>query len=381
MKNIIMAAAVLGSLIMAHPAFDALAAQGQTPEVILSENVSFRIEVVAEGFEQPWAMAFLPDGRALVTDRIAGEITLLDVVTGEKTLLEGVPESNFENLSGGLLDILVHPDFAENNLIYFSYASPLHDRTSAVVDRARLDGNRLVDRERLFEAWPRFKYVAHLGLRLVLKDGCLFIAVGDRYVRDLAQVLNTHNGKIIRLFEDGAVPADNPFISTGGALPEIWSYGHRNIQGMALHPETGELWTHEHGPRGGDEVNIIEPGFNYGWPIITYGEEYDDGPVGEGLTEKEGMTQPLYYYVPSIAPSGMEFYTGDAFPEWQGNLFIGALAMTHLNRLVLNGNEVVREERLLLDQTWRVRFVRQGLDGFLYLGNDMGMIVRLRPSD
>lgn len=348
--------------------------------VVESEEANFRIEVIAEGLEIPWGIDFLPDGRALITERTNGRMSILDVETGALTPIENMPETHFENGSAGLLDVIVHPDFSDNNLIYFSYGVRAHDRTTAVVSRARLVGNRLLDLELIFSAWPRFKYVAHLGLRLALQDGYLFISVGDRYVRDLAQVLNTHNGKIIRLYEDGRVPDDNPFVGREGALPEIWSYGHRNPQGITIHPDSGELWESEHGPQGGDEVNIIRPGLNYGWPIITYGEEYGGGPVGDGLTEKSGMEQPLYYYVPSIAPSGLDFYTGDAFPGWRNNLFTGAMALTHLNRLVIENGKVVHEERLLDDKGWRVRFVKSGPDGFLYIGIDDGMILRLRPE-
>jgi len=219
----------------------------------------------------------------------------------------------------------------------------------------------------------------HYGCRLLLRDGFLFISMGDRLTRDSAQNLSTHNGKIIRLHEDGRLPADNPFLSTPQARPEIWSYGHRNQQGMDFHPQTGELWIHEHGPKGGDEINIVRPGRNYGWPIITYGEEYEGGPVGKGLTQQEGMEQPVYYYVPSIAPSGMTFYTGEAFAAWKGDIFLGAMAGRHLNRLVIEGNEVIEEERLLEDLHWRIRCVKQGPDGALYIAVDQGMIVRLRP--
>jgi len=193
--------------------------------------------------------------------------------------------------------------------------------------------------------------------------------------------LGNHLGKILRVFEDGSIPPDNPFVNAKGALPEIWSYGHRNPQGLAINPATGELWEHEHGPKGGDEINVIRPALNYGWPVICYGIGYDDQPIGDGITEKEGMEQPLYYYVPSIAPSGMEFYTSETIPQWKGNLFIGAMALRHLNRLVIEGDKVIKEERLLVEKKWRIRCVRQGADGLLYLGVDEGGIVRIKPKD
>jgi glucose/arabinose dehydrogenase len=206
--------------------------------------------------------------------------------------------------------------------------------------------------------------------------------MGERYfLRDSAQTLSNHLGKILRVFEDGSIPPDNPFVNVRGDLPEIWSYGHRNAQGLAINPTTGELWEHEHGPKGGDEINVIKPTLNYGWPVICYGIDYDDKPIGDGITGKEGMEQPLYYYVPSIAPSGMEFYSSETIPQWKGNLFIGAMALKHLNRLVIDDNKVIKEERLLVEKEWRVRCVRQGPEGYLYLGIDTRGIVRIKPID
>jgi len=214
-----------------------------------------------------------------------------------------------------------------------------------------------------------------------LKDGYLFLSMGERFVaRDSAQKLSNHFGKIIRLYDDGRVPPDNPFVNTKNALPEIWSYGHRNPQGMGFHPVTGDLWISEHGPQGGDEINIVKPGHNYGWPIITYGEEYGGGKIGAGITHKDGLDQPVYFYVPSIAPGGMIIYKGNAFPKWKNNIFSGALALRHLNRLVIENNKVVKEERILGQQKWRVRMISQGPDGFIYFSVDKGMILRLRPS-
>ena len=250
-----------------------------------------------------------------------------------------------------------------------------------VVDRAKLDGLNLVQRERLFAALPYYKKPLHHGSRLALNDGYLFIAMGEKTdLKDSAQTLNNHLGKVLRIYEDGKVPEDNPYVNTPNAKPEVWSYGHRNPNGLTRNPTTGELWEHEHGPMGGDEVNIIKPGLNYGWPVITYGLNYDSTKVGEGITAKEGMEQPLYYYKPSIAPSGMQFYTSDVIPVWKGNLFIGSMVLKHLNRLVIENNKVIKEERLLTDKNWRVRSVKQGPDGYLYIGVDGGKILRIMPN-
>jgi aldose sugar dehydrogenase len=347
--------------------------------VFESVAARIRVDVVAEGLMVPWGMAFLPDGRLLVSERPTGRLSVADLGTGVTVPVQGVPAVHGKE-DGGLLDVVLHPRYRENGWIYFSYAIHTPEGNTTVVDRARLRGTRLVDRQRLFTAQPYIDNSNHFGSRLVLHEGYLFVSLGERDLRDLAQDLGTHHGKIVRLHEDGRVPDDNPFVRRAGARPEIWSYGHRNPQGLAVNPSTGELWEHEHGPKGGDEVNVIHPGGNYGWPVITYGREYEGGLVGAGLTERKGLQQPLYYYVPSIAPSGMEFYTGDAFPKWRGNLFIGAMALRHLNRLVIETGRVVREERLFADRRWRVRVVRQGPDGLLYIGVDDGRILRLRPE-
>jgi aldose sugar dehydrogenase len=345
-----------------------------------SQSARFRVEVVATGFQRPSGLSFLPDGRLLVADRPAGTLSAIDVGSGVVTRIGGVPPVHAK-VDGGLLDVLVHPDYTRNGWIYLAYAAELPEGNTTVVDRARLDGDRLVGIERLFAARPAIPNDNHFGCRLVLDRGFLFISLGDRDTRELAQDVASDDGKIIRLREDGTVPRDNPFVKRKGALPEIWSYGHRNPQGLALHPETRELWEDEHGPKGGDEINVIQRGRNYGWPVITYGREYDGRPVGDGRTRQAGMEQPLYYYVPSIAPSGMLFYTGTAFPGWRGNLFIGAMALTHLNRLVADGGRILHEERLLDDRQWRVRVVQQGPDGFIYIGVDSGMVLRLRPVE
>ncbi|MDQ2765649.1 MAG: PQQ-dependent sugar dehydrogenase, partial [Gemmatimonadota bacterium] len=239
---------------------------------------------------------------------------------------------------------------------------------------------RLVDRKRLLSVHPYIDNVNQFGARVVLSHGFLYIGIGDRELPALAQDLTTDLGKIVRIREDGSIPDDNPFVNTKGARPEIWSLGHRNTQGLAIDPRTGELWEHEHGPRGGDEINVIRRGRNYGWPTITYGIEYSGEPVGAGLTRQRGMEQPVYYYVPSIAPSGMAFYGGTRIPRWSNNIFLGSMSYRHLNRVVLRGDSVVREERLLRDRHWRIREVRQGNDGLLYLGVESGLIVRIAPT-
>jgi len=359
-----------------------ISGEREEKQLFQSEAAQFVIDTIASDLKVPWGMDWLPDGRAIITERGKPDetISLLDVNSGEITPLCSVPAVHRKG-DGGMLDIHVHPDFATKPFIYFAYSVMKADSTSTlVVDRAQIEKNCLANRERMFEVLPYFKSNGHYGCRLQIKDGYLFISMGERYsAMDSAQTLTNHFGKIMRLHDDGKIPGDNPFVNTPGALPEIWSYGHRNPQGMAIHPKTKDLWIHEHGPQGGDEINIVYPALNYGWPVVTYGEEYGGGPIGEGITEKEGMEQPVYVYTPSIAPSGMTFYAGEAFPQWKGSLFIGALALRHLNRLVLDGEMVSKEERLLEGQNWRVRFVKQGPDGFIYIGVDDGMILRLRP--
>lgn len=340
-----------------------------------------RVRVMASGLEHPWGMAFLPDGRVLVTERPGR----LRIVSDGEVLPEpvgGLPEIAAHG-QGGLLDVALHPDFAVNGLVYLSYAAQDVEGYGTEVVRGRLDGNVLRDTEVIFRAEPKSGGGRHFGSRLVFHgDGRLFITLGDRGERNRAQDLGDHAGSVVRLADDGGVPADNPFAGRAGTRGEIFSLGNRNVQGAALHPETGELWTHEHGPQGGDELNVIRAGINYGWPVITYGVEYGIGTaIGEG-TSKQGMAQPLHYWVPSIAPSGMTFYTADRFPAWRGNLFVGSLKFRQLVRLVLEGEQVVHEERMLDDVLGRIRDVRQGPDGLLYLLTDApdGVLARIEPS-
>ncbi len=349
---------------------------------ITSEEHDFHVVVVTRGLEHPWGLAFLPDGRLLVTER-PGRLRL---VAADGTLdprpVEGLPPIAAHG-QGGLLDVALHPQFAENSLVYLSYAARGEGGVGTEVARGRLVDHRLEQVKVLFRQQPKSSTGRHFGSRLVFdRQGHLYITLGDRGEMARAQKLDDLAGKIARLTADGQVPADNPFVNRTGARPEIYSLGNRNVQGAALHPVTGELWAHEHGPQGGDEVNVIRAGRNYGWPVITYGVEYVIGTkIGEG-THKPGMEQPLHIWVPSIAPSGMAFYQGDRFPRWRGDLFVGALQGQMLVRLRFGGENLVREERLLEGQLGRIRDVRVSPDGYLYLLTDAddGVIARLEPA-
>ena len=337
--------------------------------------------MLADGLEHPWGLAFLPDGRMLVTERPGR----LRIVTPDGALSEpiaGVPEV-YENGQGGLLDVAIDPDFATNNLVYFSFSEPGGEGGGTAVARARLAGDRLADLTVIFRQQPKLASGHHFGSRLVfLKDGTLIVTLGDRNRREYIGDKKAQIGKLVRINRDGTIPNDNPFVGDPSYSPDIYSLGHRNVQGAALHPETGALWTAEHGARGGDEVNVPKPGKNYGWPVISFGREYSGGKIGEG-TEKAGLEQPAYYWDPSIAPSGMTFYTGDKFPAWRGNAFVGALKFQLLTRLTIEGERVVAEERLLEGLDQRIRDVVQGPDGYLYLLTDEedGAILRLQPAD
>ena len=346
-----------------------------------SEQHDFRVTPLAEGLEHPWSLAFLPNGDALITERPGR----LRIVRDGRLLAEpvpGVPEVAATG-QGGLLDVRLHPDFADNRLVYLSYAGRGEGGAGTEVARARFEDDALHDLEVLFVARPKSGGGRHFGSRLAFgPDGLLYITAGERGDSDRAQDLGDHAGSILRLTDDGGIPPDNPFVGRDDAEPEIFSYGHRNPQGLTRHPETGAIWSVEHGPRGGDELNLIEPGVNYGWPVITYGISYAGFPIGEG-TSKPGMAQPVHHWVPSISPSGMTFYSGAAFPDWRGDLFIGALSGRLLARLEMDGAEVVHEERLLSDLGERIREVRQGPDGRLYLLTDAGngRLLRLDPVD
>jgi glucose/arabinose dehydrogenase len=350
-------------------------------EAVRFAGESVRVMPFAAGLENPWGMAFLPDGRVLVTER-PGRLRIVDGEGRASAPVAGVPKV-FAASQGGLLDIALDPNFAANRFIYLSYAEPRRGGAATAVVRARLDAAalRLDDLQVIFRQEPVHSGGQHFGSRLVFaRDGTLFITLGDRYsLSESAQDLSTTIGKVVRIHPDGAIPADNPFRGRSGARPEIFSYGHRNVQGAALEPATGALWTIEHGARGGDEVNRPEPGRNYGWPVISYGRHYSGGRIGEG-TEKAGMEQPLFYWDPSIAPSGAAFYTADLMPAFKGHLFTGGLAAQALVMVRIADGKIVGEERL--DLGARVRDVRQGPDGALWLALDAedGGIVRVVPA-
>jgi glucose/arabinose dehydrogenase len=345
-----------------------------------SEKLKFQVVVVTEGLERPWGLAFLPDGRMLITER-PGRLRIVKNGVLDPRPVEGLPAIS-ETGQGGLLDIALHPDFENNQLIYLSYAAAGEGGFGTEVARARLAGHRLDDLQVIFRALPKSRGGRHFGSRFAFgPDGLLYISLGERGKRPNAQDLGTHPGSIVRIRDDGSVPADNPFVNRAGARPEIYTYGNRNPQGMAFQPGTGRLWAQEHGPQGGDEVNVIKVGVNYGWPVITYGRNYGFGTkIGEG-THKPGMAQPALQWTPSIAPSGMAFYDGEKFPGWKGNLFVGALKFELLVRLEVEGERIVHEERLLEDVLGRIRDVRAGPDGFLYLLTDEsdGVLARLEP--
>ncbi|MGE5522755.1 MAG: PQQ-dependent sugar dehydrogenase [Rhodospirillaceae bacterium] len=358
-------------------------ARGADDAVVRSERQAFRIATLVRDLSHPWSMAFLPDGRMLVTERPGR----LRIVSSDFKLdpvpIAGVPRV-VTGGQAGLFDVVLHPDYAKNGWLYLAYQGEGAGGSGIEVMRARLDGHKLVDATVIFRAQPKLRGSLNLGGRLLFdRRGLLYVSVGDRFAAERAQRLDDDSGKLIRLLDAGGAPPDNPYVGRSGARPEIFTVGNRNIQGLAFHPGTGELWSHEHGPQGGDEINIIRPGRNYGWPVITYGVNYGIGTkIGEG-THKPGMEQPLYYWVPSIAPSGMAFYTGTRYPRWRGHLFVSALKAETLVRLELDGAKVTHEERLIKDAIGRIRDVRVGQDGYLYLLTDEsdGVLARLEPMN
>lgn len=360
------------------------APSGPAPRSPTPESVkgAVRVETVAKGLEHPWGLAFLPDGWILVTER-PGRLRIVDRTGTVSKPLAGVPDVLAQG-QGGLLDVALDPKFAENRLVYLSYAEPGEDGTAGTaVARGRL-GQAGLDRvEVIYRQRPKVRGSNHFGSRLAFTaDGKLFITQGDRYdQRHRVQDLSVGFGKIIRINPDGSVPPDNPFVGRSGVQPEIWSYGHRNVQAAALHPKTGQLWTVEHGARGGDELNHPEAGKNYGWPVITYGIDYSGARISD-IAVKPGMEQPVYYWDPVIAPSGMIFYSGDAFPGWKGSILVGSLQPGALVRLMMKDGKVAREERYLGDLGERIRDVQQGPDGLVYLitDNDDGRVLRVLPG-
>jgi glucose/arabinose dehydrogenase len=357
---------------------DAQAARSPTPRSI--EGV-VRVETVARGLAHPWALEFLPGGRMLVTER-GGSLRVVERDGRLSAALTGVPPVYAQG-QGGLLDIALDPGFAENRVIYLSFAEPGPGGAGTSVARGRLAESGLENVQVIYRQHPKVPGGGHFGSRLVFgRDGTLWVTQGDRFAyRDRAQDLGQGMGKIVRINSDGSVPPDNPFVSRTGAQKEIWSYGHRNVQAAARHPETGELWTVEHGAAGGDELNNPRAGRNYGWPVVTYGRDYDGRRIGDDGA-RAGMEQPVYYWDPVIAPSGMVFYTGDRIPGWKGSLLIGGLSSQSLVRLVLENGSVTREERYLGSLGERIRDVQQGPDGHLYLLTDSpnGQLLRVLPA-
>ena len=352
------------------------AAQTQSHE---SKEHRFQLVEVATGLRHPWAMAFLPGGDVLVTER-RGRLQRV-AADGSAREVDGVPRVAAAG-QGGLLDLVLDPGFADNRLLYFAYSEPVGGGARTAVARAELAGDRLLGLRRIFAMNRASSGSGHFGSRLAfLPDGDLLVTIGDRRQRDRAQDPSDHAGSVLRIRPDGTPSPRTTALAIPGAAPEVYSFGHRNAQGLAIHPDTGAIWIHEHGPRGGDEINVVRGGANYGWPVVTHGREYSGGSIGVG-SEAPGMEPPLLHWTPSIAPSGMAFYTGSEFPRWQGDLFVGALAGRHLRRVVLRGGEVVEQEVLLQRRPGRIRDVRQGPDGRLWLLTDerRGGLYRIDPA-
>ena len=355
-----------------------ISCQEENPPKIQSENkINYKIEVIVDNIDIPWGMDFISANEILVTEKSG---ILYKIINGQKIKVDGVPEVYLRG-QGGFLDIALHPDHLENNIIYFTMSSEIGEGSggNTALYMAKLNDYSLTDLKLLYKAEPNTKKGQHWGSRIVFDNkGHLFFSIGDRGNRDIyPQNIKLDGGKIYRLNLDGSIPSDNPFIKIKGAKSAVYSYGHRNPQGLTIHPETGILWEHEHGPRGGDEINLPEKGKNYGWPLITYGINY----IGTKITDETmapGLEQPIYYWKPSIAPSGMTFLTSDIYPEWKGSLFVGSLVFQYLERLVIKNNMVIYREKIL-DGIGRVRNVKQGPDGYLYIGVEGKGIIKISP--
>ncbi|KEQ31267.1 PQQ-dependent sugar dehydrogenase [Pedobacter antarcticus] len=385
LKNI-MTAALGGLLIASTPLLMSYREATENPVIKKSLKESdLKVETVVTGLDMPWATAFLPDGRLLVTER-TGKLRLVKDGKIDPKEITGLPKLLYKG-QGGLLDVVLHPDYAKNGWIYISYSSPKaagepgdDGGANTAMLRAKLKDHALTDVQILFKALPNVKSNPHFGGRIIFDNkGYVFLSLGERGQMEKAQDLSKDQGKIIRLHEDGKVPADNPFVKTEGAKPEIWSYGHRNPQGLVINPTTGVIWEHEHGPQGGDELNIVEKGKNYGWPLITYGIDYDNSIISKD-TAKTGLEQPVLYWKPSIAPCGMAFITSEKFKDWKGDLLVGSLKFNYLQHLVIKDNKVVKKE-IIFEKIGRVRDVRQGPDGNIYVVvEDSGSILKISPK-
>ena len=350
-----------------------------------NSKIDFNVETVVTGLTMPWATAFLPNGDMLVTER-AGKLRLVKDGKLDPVEITGLPKVFYRG-QGGLLDVVLHPDYAKNGWIYLSYSSPKAEGeegedagANTALMRAKLKDHTLTDVQVIFKALPNVKSTPHFGGRIVFdKKGYVFLSLGERGKQAASQELSKDQGKVVRLHEDGKIPTDNPFVNTPGAKPEIWSYGHRNPQGMVMNYSTGVLWEHEHGPQGGDELNIVEKGKNYGWPLITYGIGYDNSIISKD-TAMVGLEQPVIYWKPSIAPCGMDFITSNKYKGWKGDLLVGSLKFNYLQHLVMQGNKVLRRE-IILEKIGRVRDIRQGPDGYIYVVlENSGSIVRILPK-
>jgi glucose/arabinose dehydrogenase len=353
-------------------------AQKKDNDIETPQNLNYKLEEVVPNLQNPWGMTFLPDGSILITEKSGQLIHFKD---RQKTTIQNVPDIHV-NGQGGLLDIELHPNYSQNGWIYFSYASDEGSGNggNTALARAKLSGNSLTNFQQLYKASPNSTAAQHFGSRIEFdNDGYVYFTIGDRGSRDInPQSLERDGGKVYRLNDDGTIPNDNPFVNEPNAKTAIYSYGHRNPQGMAKHPTTGKIWTHEHGPRGGDEINIIGKGKNYGWPIITYGTNYDGSIITEN-TSMPGMEQPLHYWTPSIAPCGMTFVTSDKYPDWQGSLLVGSLVFQYLERLEIQNNQVTKREKLF-ENVGRLRNVRQAPDGFIYIAVEGKGIFRIVPE-